>query len=60
MRTDLLLELADFLEKLDPNRFDIRTWRRPTKDSVLCISSNKALNIYYLFVERICIEYSHS
>lgn len=34
MRTDLLLELADFLEKFDPNRFDIRTQRRSSKNSV--------------------------
>ena len=41
MRTDLLLELADFLEKLDPNRFDIRTWRRPSKDSVGFVSDEQ-------------------
>lgn len=43
MRTDLLLELADFLEKLDPNRFDIRTWRRPSKDSVGFVSDEQLL-----------------
>ena len=43
MRTDLLLELADFLEKLDPNRFDIRTWRRPSKDSVGFVSDKQLL-----------------
>ncbi|WP_425919436.1 hypothetical protein [Acinetobacter sp. TSRC1-2] len=44
MRTDLLLELADFLEKLDPNRFDIRTWRRPNKNSVGFISDQQLLS----------------
>ncbi|WP_180056157.1 MULTISPECIES: hypothetical protein [unclassified Acinetobacter] len=43
MRTDLLLELADFLDKLDPNRFDIRTWRRPSKDSVGFVSDEQLL-----------------
>lgn len=43
MRTDLLLELADFLEKLDPNRFDIRTWRRPSKDSVGFVSDEQLI-----------------
>lgn len=44
MRTDLLLTLADFLESLNPNRFDIQTWRRPTKDSVGFVSDEKLLS----------------
>lgn len=43
MRKDLLLELADFLEKLDPSRFDIRTWRRPTKNTVGFVSDDQLL-----------------
>lgn len=43
MRKDLLIELADFLEKLDPNRFDIRTWRRPTKSSAGFVSDEQLL-----------------
>ncbi len=43
MRKDLLLELADFLEKLDPSRFDIRTWRKPTKDTVGFVSDEQLL-----------------
>lgn len=43
MRTDLLLELASFLETLDPNRFDIRTWRRPSKNSVGFVSDDELL-----------------
>lgn len=44
MRKDLLLELADFLEKLDSSRFDIRTWRRPDRKSVGFVSDEQ-LNI---------------
>ena len=44
MRKDLLLELADFLEKLDQQRFDIRTWRRPNKKSVGFVSDEQLLN----------------
>lgn len=44
MRTDLLLTLADFLESLNPNRFDIQTWRRPTKNSVGFVSDEKLLS----------------
>lgn len=43
MRKDLLLELASFLETLDPNRFDIRTWRRPSKNSVGFVSDEELL-----------------
>lgn len=43
MRKDLLLELANFLENLDPNRFDIRTWRRPSKNSVGFVSDEELL-----------------
>lgn len=43
MRKDLLLELASFLEKLDSNRFDIRTWRRPNKNSVGFVSDEELL-----------------
>ncbi|EPF69346.1 hypothetical protein [Acinetobacter indicus] len=41
MRKDLLLELADFLQKLDPSRFDIRTWRRPDRKSVGFVSDEQ-------------------
>ena len=43
MRKELLLELADFLEKLEPHRFDIRTWRRPTKSTVGYVSDEQLL-----------------
>lgn len=43
MRKDLLLELATFLESLDDNRFDIQTWRRPTKHSVGFVSDEELL-----------------
>lgn len=43
MRKDLLLELSEFLEKLDPDRFDIRTWRRPSKKAVGFVSDDELL-----------------
>lgn len=43
MRKELLLELADFLEKLEPHHFDIRTWRRPTKSTVGYVSDEQLL-----------------
>lgn len=43
MRKDLLLELSEFLEKLDPDRFDIRTWRRPSKKTVGFVSDEALL-----------------
>lgn len=46
MRKDLLLELADFLEKLDPNRLDIQTWRRLTKNSVGFVNDEELLSNY--------------
>lgn len=44
MRKDLLLELADFLEQLDPKRFNIQTWRRPNKRSVGFVSDEQLQN----------------
>lgn len=38
-----LLELADFLENLDPQRFDITTWRRPERKKVGYVSDESLL-----------------
>lgn len=43
MNKKALLELADFLENLDPKRFDIRTWRRPNKNTVGFVSDDQLL-----------------
>lgn len=39
-----LLELADFLEALDPERFDITTWRKPGRKKVGYVSDESLLN----------------
>lgn len=39
-----LLELADFLETLDPERFDITTWRKPERKKVGYVSDESLLN----------------
>ncbi len=39
-----LLELADFLETLDPERFDITTWRKPGRKKVGYVSDESLLN----------------
>ena len=44
MNRKALLELADFLETLDPKRFDIRTWRMPSKGKPGFVSDEQLLN----------------
>lgn len=39
-----LLELADFLETLDPQRFDITTWQKPEKKKAGYVSDENLLN----------------